>query len=206
MSDTTTRPGPVVEVEFTVEDHTYLLCRGSEEAECIFDLAQIVPRSGAVYAEFFRIQGADPETVLDITDEHETVEGRLLDKYEHGGLFEFLTAGDCPAYRIAELGALPQTVRAENGHGRIVADIPPQHDSQQIIESFLADTSGTELVMKQEKPSVAPLAAMPDLRQLVRDHLTNRQFEVVQAAYEAGYYEWPREATGEQVADGLDIS
>ncbi|WP_135827413.1 GAF domain-containing protein [Halorussus halobius] len=36
--------------------------------------------------------------------------------------------------------------------------------------------------------------------------LTDRQREVLRAAYDAGYFEWPREATGEDVADALGIS
>ena len=206
MSERTPRPEPVVEVEFTIQDAMYPLCRGSKEACCTFDLAQMVPRSGSAYSEFFHIYGTEPAAILNLVDDRESVEATLLDEYEHGGLFEFVVSGRCPAHRLAELGALPQTVRASDGRGRIVADIPPRHDPQCIIESFLAETSGTEFVMKQKKPSVGPLASMPDLRQLVRDHLTDRQFEVVQTAYEAGYYEWPREATGEEVAAELGIS
>jgi len=38
------------------------------------------------------------------------------------------------------------------------------------------------------------------------DHLTERQRDVLEAAYEAGYFEWPRESTAEEVADSLDIA
>ncbi|MFT4946361.1 MAG: putative DNA binding protein [Natronomonas sp.] len=202
----TDNPGSVVEVEFAVQSPAYPFCRGSEEIGCTFDLAQMVPRPGPNYAEFFHIQGTDPGTILDLVEESETVEATLLDEYDHGGLFEFLVSGRCPAHRIAELGALPQTVRASDGRGRIVADIPPRRDPQPIIESFLAETDGTDFVMKQEKPAVSPLASMPDFRRLVRDGLTDRQFEVIRTAYAAGYYEWPREATGEEIAAELGIS
>lgn len=36
--------------------------------------------------------------------------------------------------------------------------------------------------------------------------LTSRQREVVNTAYEAGFFEWPRDATGDEVAELLDIS
>lgn len=206
MSRTTDRPGSVVEVEFTVQNSTYPFCRGSAEAECTFDLAEMVPRSGSAYSEFFHIRGAEPAVILDLLDEHETAEAALLDEYEHGALFEFIVPDRCPAHRLAELGALPQTVRASDGQGRIVADIPPRHDPQRIIESFLEETSGTEFVMKQKKSTVGPLASLPDICHLARERLTDRQFEVVQVAYEAGYYEWPREATAEEIASELGIS
>lgn len=36
--------------------------------------------------------------------------------------------------------------------------------------------------------------------------LTDRQQEALEAAYRAGYFDWPRESTAEEVADVLDIS
>ncbi|MFC7177483.1 helix-turn-helix domain-containing protein [Halosegnis marinus] len=36
--------------------------------------------------------------------------------------------------------------------------------------------------------------------------LTDRQFGALEAAFDAGYFEWPRDATAEEVADELDIS
>nr|WP_255457504.1 helix-turn-helix domain-containing protein [Halorussus sp. JP-T4] len=36
--------------------------------------------------------------------------------------------------------------------------------------------------------------------------MTEKQRTALQAAYFGGYYEYPRESTGEEVADSLDIS
>jgi len=36
--------------------------------------------------------------------------------------------------------------------------------------------------------------------------LTDRQFEVIECALNEGYFEWPREASSEEIADELDIS
>jgi len=41
---------------------------------------------------------------------------------------------------------------------------------------------------------------------MLRDELTDRQQEVLRSAYLAGYYEWPRDTTAEQLADQLDIA
>jgi predicted DNA binding protein len=40
----------------------------------------------------------------------------------------------------------------------------------------------------------------------VLDELTDRQREVLEAAYQAGYFAWPRESTAEEVADALGLS
>lgn len=38
------------------------------------------------------------------------------------------------------------------------------------------------------------------------EDLTDRQREVVETAYRAGYFDWPRDSTAEEVADSLDIA
>jgi len=38
------------------------------------------------------------------------------------------------------------------------------------------------------------------------EDLTDRQREALEAAYRAGYFDWPRESTAEEVADALDIT
>ena len=43
-------------------------------------------------------------------------------------------------------------------------------------------------------------------QQSLRNTLTDRQQEVLQIAFEMGYYEWPRECTAQNVADELGIT
>jgi predicted DNA binding protein len=40
----------------------------------------------------------------------------------------------------------------------------------------------------------------------IADELTDRQLAVLRAAYQAGFFEWPRDASGEEVAESLDIA
>jgi predicted DNA binding protein len=51
-------------------------------------------------------------------------------------------------------------------------------------------------------PSFSPWG----VRQVLREQVTDRQWEVLQTAYHCGYFERPREHTGEEVAETLGIS
>lgn len=42
-------------------------------------------------------------------------------------------------------------------------------------------------------------------REQLRDELTDRQYVALKKAYVSGYFEWPRRADGEQLADSMDI-
>lgn len=197
---------PIVEVEFSVSDSTYPFVAVSGIEECTFELAEMVPRGSDRYAEFFNVVDGDPDRIVDALTACEVADVTLIDEYERGGFFEFEVIGICPAVRLVELGALLRDVRSTDGDGSIVAEIPPQYDSAALVESFLEDTARTELVSKREKETMHPMFTSSIPQQLLRSRLTARQRELLEAAYETGYYEWPRECTGEEMAEAFDIA
>lgn len=198
--------GTVSEVEFTVRDSSHPFVGVSETEACRFELAEMVPREDGRYAEFFNVIDADPDRILDRASTHDTVDASLLREYEDGGLFEFLVSGDCPAFDLAGMGALPREIRGADGEGRIVAEIPPRYDPSAVVEAFLDENPDAELSSKREKGSVTPLFSESAFEQVLRTHLTDRQREVLRAAFEAGYYDWPRERAGKDVAEELGIT
>jgi len=204
--DRTEIPGPVVEVGFHIRDTGYPFVGISERADCTFELATMIARSEGRYAEFFNVIECDPDEVESLAADYGEFRVSRLTEYERGALFEFVVSEGCPAYELAELGALPRTVEGIEGTGRIAAEIPPQYDPPAVIAAFLDAHPTAELATKREKESISPVFTRSALQQLLDRHLTDRQREVVRAAFEAGYYEWPREATGAEVAAELGIS
>jgi hypothetical protein len=197
---------PVVRVEFSLRDQSYPFTGLTEELSCTFELAEMVPRSEDRYAEFFNVTGVDPARIAAIGGERSGVEITLLAEYDEGGLFEFLVTDDCPAGRLAEHGALPRKVRGEDGTGRIVAEIPAQYDPATVVDAFLEEHPSAELASKVHRESATPLFSGDAFQEVLFGHLTDRQREILETAFEAGYYEWPRRATGAEVAAELDIT
>lgn len=197
---------PVIEVEFVLNDSTHPFIAASEETGCTVELAEMIPRPDGRYAEFFNVTGADPERIETLAAEHGTVDVTTLTEYENGALFEFLVSGRCPAFTLAELGALPRTVEGVDGRGRIVAEIPVSYDPPTVVDAFLEQTPDAELSSKREKAGVNPLFSKSSFQQVLQAYLTDRQREVLETAFEAGYYDWPRDCTGAEVASELGIS
>lgn len=196
----------VVELEFAVTDPAHPFVGASAAEDCRVDLEEMVPRGGGEYAEFFSVTGADPDSILAFAGQHESVSPKLVREYENGGLFEFSVAADCPAVTLAEQGALPRTVRGIDGEGTIVGELPSGSDPAAVVEGFLDEYSAAEFVAKRETDHSATTFNYDGFQQVLRARLTDRQFEVIEAAYEAGYYEWPRECTGQEVAKSLGIT
>lgn len=208
MAHTTTGDGsvPVVEVEFVLPDGSYPFTLATRDGVCRFELAEMVPRPEGRFAEFFDVTGADPDRIESLATTHDGVDATLLAERADGGLFEFLVAGNCPAFRLAELGGLPREVVGADGEGRIVAEIPVRYDPAAVVGTFLEEHPGAELATKREAASASPPFSGAAFRPVLHTHLTDRQREVLRTAFEAGYYDWPRGCTGEDVAAELGIA
>lgn len=196
----------VTRVEFTLSDPKYPFVGASATEGCRLFLEEILPRGANSYAEFFAVVGADPDRVLELADEHPSAEPTLLNEYESGGLFEFHVSEDCPAVCLSELGALPRKVYSDEGVGHIGAEIPPSEDAGAIAEAFLDEHPDADLERKRDQPYVTPMFGHRKFQGAIEDRLTDRQEEVLVAAHESGYYDWPRGITAEELADRMGIS
>lgn len=194
------------ELEFALSDPTYPFVNASRAERCRFELEEMIPRGDGRYAEFFSVSDADPDRFLSLVGPDDPIETHLVERYENGGLVEFSVSDSCPAVSLAELGALPRVVESVNGDGRIVAKLPARHEATEVVESFLDDHPEAEFVAKREKAAPVSLFGREEFRRTVREHLTDRQREVLETAYEAGYYDWPRDCTGQEVAAELGIT
>ncbi|WP_254762712.1 bacterio-opsin activator domain-containing protein [Natrinema marinum] len=92
---------------------------------------------------------------------------------------------------------------AEGGTSTLVLEVPQQVDTRSLIEAVREEYPETELVAKRETTDTR------SARQLdthLEERLTGKQFEALQAAHYSGFFEWPRESTGEDLAAALDVS
>lgn len=144
------------------------------------------------------VSGADPDRVRRSAADAPSVEARLLGRWGSDALFAFEVGADGSlAGHLAALDATPVAVEGENGTGRATVRARPPPDPVAVAEAVRADDPAVTLVRTR--------GAGRDLLQVLR-RLTDRQAEVLRTAYEAGYYERTRAATGEDVAARLDIS
>lgn len=197
--------GAVVELEFAFDDPTYPFVGASGATACRFELEEMVPRGGETYAEFYSVNGASPAAIEALAADHPSVAVTVLERYDDGGLMEFLVGEYCPAVGLAELGALPRSVVGDHGEGRIVAELPASYDAGEVVPAFQSEYGG-ELVAKRERDAFTPLFSQRELDRALDRRLTDRQHEVLEAAFEAGYYDWPRTVSGSELADRLGIS
>lgn len=195
-----------VEVEFTLSNPEYPFVGASALEQCRMSLEEIIPRGEDGYAEFFNVEDADADVILEAADEHGSVDAELLHEGEERLTFEFVVGDNCPAVFLGEEGALCRTIESENGEGRIKAEIPPHTDADSVIDRFLDAHPEAELVSKEDQQYRTPLFSHREHEEVVDDELNDSERDVLDAAESSGYYEWPQEATEAEVAEQLQFS
>lgn len=196
----------VVELEFRFTDLDHPFVGLTEQTGTRLVLEDVVPRDASHYSEFFTVEGADIETLVDAVEPVEGVEANAL-SYEDGDrLLELYVTDYCPIMALAQQGAFLQYADSDNGEVTIVVEVPPQLDAGRITEDFLEKYAESELVRRRTLSSSAPTYGLREFDEAVSDLLTPRQKEALYTAFEHDYFEWPRGTDGQDLADELDVS
>jgi predicted DNA binding protein len=105
---------------------------------------------------------------------------------------------------LAERGGTLRDAKFSAEGGRTVVELPQNVDVRSAVESIQNSIHGTKVVARRERER--PQRTVEEFRSTLEDDLTERQRSALDAAYYAGFFEWPRESTGEEVSDSLGVS
>ncbi|WP_266074923.1 bacterio-opsin activator domain-containing protein [Haladaptatus caseinilyticus] len=196
--------GSIVELEFDVADEDALLVPLSRRADCTFVLEGTVPTSDGQLLYYLRTEGSSPERVAEVANTFSKVEdARVISSHDDTGLL-VLSISESLVQLFVEIGAKVRTARAQKGEEHLVVEVAQDTDIRTLIDSVQSSHPDVELVAKREvEPTEEGQSAF---RESFSADLTSRQRAAFRAAYLAGYYDWPRGSTAEDVADTMEIA
>jgi predicted DNA binding protein len=108
----------------------------------------------------------------------------------------------CACETVEVQGSPLRNVRAEDGRLHLTFYAPDVAQVREIVADLRERYDGVRLKHLSQSGEVDD----DDLVLVDRSRLTDRQREVLETAYEMGYFEHPREANASDVADELDIT
>jgi len=119
-------------------------------------------------------------------------------------LFRASLNGQTIATTLLKCGGIPEDIVAGPDGTRVVVRLPRELDVRVFLDRVGDTYPNTELlsrrsVDRQSRDSVGILTTL-------EENLTERQREVLQTAFESGFFESPRETTGAELATLLGIS
>jgi len=194
-----------VEVDLQTTDDDALLVALAGETDTAWTLDGLVP---ATEGDLLAYCSTDADGT-DTTTERACVEAAATHPgvsevreiaTDGGTTLEVRAESGTVAHPLLEFGANVTDATASDGRCRVSAELAPDANVRAVVDRVRESFAGTELLARRE---VEPTDqdAIPD-----ETDMTDRQREALEAAFRAGYFEWPRESNAEEVAESLDIT
>ena len=114
------------------------------------------------------------------------------------------TVGSSPLVDLLlDRGGRITEIHANGGVGEVTVEIPPEAQPRAVVEAVEDRFPGADLRAYREHER--PADTRQDVRARIDDRLTDRQETALQTAIIGGFFEWPRDSTGEDLAATMDI-
>jgi predicted DNA binding protein len=194
----------MLELEFEVTSLSCLAVGISATADCYCEVEHSTVSSDGQHLLFVRAEGASPSAVQRAAEQLETVERTsMINEATESCLIE-VRKSSSGADAMMDIGATVTSASADDGVGRLVVAAPISADVHEIVDAYTTANPDSRLTAKREVDGRDKTGDR--LGKRLRSALTERQYSVLTTAYYAGYYDWPRQRTAEQVADSLGIT
>ncbi len=192
----------VVQLELAIEDDSLFVTQLSRELEAGVTYRGLTYDEHGTPLVFFHVdrEGAVAETVAEF-DAVSTV--TVLTEHDAGTLLEVAMDADLVTV-LSEHGAMIRRFDAHEGLVELVVELPNGQSARSVYD-VLADRYGAvELISYHE--SEEPPRTPQDMTARLESELTDRQLTALRKAYYADYFAWPRNVSGEDLAETMDIS
>lgn len=195
----------VTELVFEVPRDESLLATLSSQTGCTVTLDGVVPATDENLRCYATIEGASPATVLERIEDLEGIAAtHVADDHDDGFLLECLVRTESPLIPLVEYGSTVESARARDETLELSVIAGTESDVRSLVDAVRSAHPNTTLCSKRQ--TERPIQSVREFRSELDERLTDRQRDVLEAAYFAGYFERPRKSTGGEIADSFDIS
>ncbi len=194
----------IVEVEFEVGTADSAFASVAAALDCQLSVTSVTPTDDRGYLCYVAVDGEPPAAVVEaLADRTDVGRARVVRARGDTGVVEAIVwTGPTPA--LLEHGATIRSLEAAEGGATLTAETAPQSDVGALISDLEAANPATVFLAKRTHTREAATLTMTQTA--VEETLTDRQREVLALAYHAGFFESPRDSTGEELAGALGIS
>jgi PAS domain S-box-containing protein len=193
--------GTYTELEFELRDPRYPLHRLATDTGCRLRLETILENMTDKMRALVTVVDGDTDAILDAAAAGSgIVDARQLGDGDSSQLTLTVQKPFLASVVGKHGGTLVQSV-SDCTETRFTVELQNSADKRPLLDSLSSEYQEIEPVAQRQRDS--PLLSGSDTAD---DVLTDRQYEILNAAYHGGYYETPRQITGEDLAESFDIS
>lgn len=194
----------IIELELKVRSPEFLFSDLSTRAGCAVAYEGSVYRDDGTLLVFLTTSGTDADAVADhLRENPEVAEFTNLIEHDDEQLFE-VEMPDSIIAELADYGAITRDITAEGGEARITIELPYESNARSLFELVEDRYDDTELIGYHERER--PAQTRQEFKQSIEERLTDRQRTALRTAFLAGFFDWPRPITGDELAASMDIT
>lgn len=194
----------VVELDLVSTDDGSALAAATERVAGRVALLGLVPGGRDAPVAYLRVEGVPVDRAREALADVADGRVRTVRTATDGGQIEWTVTGETLLDALADRGANVLAASASAGRARYTVEVASERDVRALLDRIRHVFPETTVETKrQHTRAVDRVEGVPD--RAVAD-LTDRQREALEAAYRAGYFDWPRESTAEEVAESLGIA
>lgn len=197
----------LTELEFGLSDPEYFFVGLSDDQTCRVRLEEVLRLASGALVEFFTARDCAVDAICDRASRAGGIDSvRIVAEERNEVVFQLDVSGSCVVRTVEGVGGIPESVHALDGSGRIRVQVPRCVDPGDVVEAVCTQHPAARLVARRRRDVSSPAFPPRGTRQWLRTQITDRQWEVLRTAYLNGYFRRPREHTGEEIAEMLDIT
>ena len=194
----------IIELEFAVADPDLLFNELSAETDGLIEAVEVDSRADGRLRTYLRVTGGNCRAVVDRARERDGVASAETIVETEAGCLAELVVTDSLLGALAEYGAVPRHVVAEDGTTRITVELAYEAEARELFELVESQYPGTELLGYHERERA--VETRQDFTAALIDRFTDRQETALRTAYHGGFFDWPRAVDGNELAAAMDIS
>lgn len=190
-------------LEFDVRDPAFVFTRLARRADCTLTYRGGIQQTDGGVSVVVTVTGAPVDTVVatarelvSITDVHR------ISEIDEKAVLRLALSRPFFALELTDHGAVLRNSTADGETATLVVEVPRGDDVRPVTQLVTETFADVELRSK----GTVDRTSSRDLQTAYVEQLTDRQLEVLQTAYYSGFFESPRESTGEEIAAALGIS
>ena len=192
-----------LELEFRGGETDLPMARLAGRLDCRARHRRTVRRQDGTVSVYYRLEGHLPEELT--TPAEAVLPGDVTVVSRRDGVAVIERRGSSWfGSLISEYGGLLRHARGTDDGVRLVVELPSETDTRTIVERIQDEFTGLELYAQRHHRETG--ATPRELHDRLEQRLSDRQYEALETAQAMGYFQWPRENSGEDVADALGIT
>jgi PAS domain S-box-containing protein len=195
----------VFELTLSIQDSDQFFIQAATQCDATVTLDGIAVRGDDAYLAYFTVTGASPEAIRGLAEQRGMPDHvRVVNASETSILCEVGVTDSSLITIVADYGGTVTDITAQDDHGTVRIELPRTADVSRVLDALRA--TGADVELQAKRTVDRPIQTDNWFQEAVTDRLTDKQRHTLEAAYHAGFFEQPRDSTGEEIAESMDIS